>query len=104
MLLTPESLNRFENTKHNKEKTLTVLYCLTDWKSHSFCVILFVRIKDVSNSTVTSTAACWVHCWLIMVNDFLQVYPDTVRYELVVEGRNHTIYLEKNRFIKIFFK
>uniref|UniRef100_A0A3Q4AGN2 Uncharacterized protein n=1 Tax=Mola mola TaxID=94237 RepID=A0A3Q4AGN2_MOLML len=26
-----------------------------------------------------------------------QLYPDTVRYELTVEGKNHTIHLEKNR-------
>ncbi|XP_035527384.1 disintegrin and metalloproteinase domain-containing protein 8-like [Morone saxatilis] len=26
-----------------------------------------------------------------------QLYPDTVRYELAVEGKKHTIYLEKNR-------
>ncbi|XP_044035942.1 disintegrin and metalloproteinase domain-containing protein 8 isoform X2 [Siniperca chuatsi] len=26
-----------------------------------------------------------------------QLYPDTVRYELAIEGRNHTIQLEKNR-------
>ncbi|XP_029977646.1 zinc metalloproteinase-disintegrin-like jararhagin [Sphaeramia orbicularis] len=26
-----------------------------------------------------------------------QVYPDTVRYELTIEGRNHTIHLDKNR-------
>ncbi|GAA6214640.1 zinc metalloproteinase-disintegrin-like 2d [Lates japonicus] len=25
-----------------------------------------------------------------------QLYPDTVRYELAIEGRNHTIHLEKN--------
>ncbi|XP_023124384.2 zinc metalloproteinase-disintegrin-like 2d [Amphiprion ocellaris] len=25
-----------------------------------------------------------------------QIYPDTVRYELTIEGRNHTIHLEKN--------
>ncbi|XP_019130580.2 zinc metalloproteinase-disintegrin-like VMP-III [Larimichthys crocea] len=25
-----------------------------------------------------------------------QLYPDTVRYELTIEGRNHTIHLEKN--------
>lgn len=45
----------------------------------------FIRLKDVSNS-------------------FQQVYPDTVRYELVVEGRNLTIYLEKNRLILYFIK
>ncbi|XP_038590920.1 zinc metalloproteinase-disintegrin-like atrase-A [Micropterus salmoides] len=26
-----------------------------------------------------------------------QLYPDTVRYELAIEGRNHTMYLEKNK-------
>ncbi|XP_037610579.1 zinc metalloproteinase-disintegrin-like BjussuMP-1 [Sebastes umbrosus] len=26
-----------------------------------------------------------------------QLYPDTVQYELTIEGRNHTIHLEKNR-------
>ncbi|TDG97749.1 hypothetical protein EPR50_G00210940 [Perca flavescens] len=26
-----------------------------------------------------------------------QLYPDTVQYELAIEGRNHTIHLEKNR-------
>ncbi|XP_034716654.1 disintegrin and metalloproteinase domain-containing protein 8-like [Etheostoma cragini] len=26
-----------------------------------------------------------------------RLYPDTVRYELAIEGRNHTIHLEKNR-------
>ncbi|XP_030611517.1 zinc metalloproteinase-disintegrin-like 2d [Archocentrus centrarchus] len=31
------------------------------------------------------------------LQDHLQLYPDTVRYELAIEGRNHTIHLEKNR-------
>ncbi|XP_068438928.1 disintegrin and metalloproteinase domain-containing protein 8-like isoform X2 [Clinocottus analis] len=28
-----------------------------------------------------------------------QVYPDAVRYELTIEGRNHTMHLEKNRHL-----
>lgn len=31
------------------------------------------------------------------IQDHPQLYPDTVRYELAIEGRNHTILLEKNR-------
>ncbi|KAM4526537.1 zinc metalloproteinase-disintegrin-like VMP-III [Fundulus diaphanus] len=26
-----------------------------------------------------------------------QLYPDTVQYDLIIEGRNHTVHLEKNR-------
>ena len=32
----------------------------------------------------------------------LQLYPDTVQYELAIEGRNHTIHLEKNRYTQYF--
>ena len=32
----------------------------------------------------------------MILNNFQQLYPDTLRYELTVEGRNHTIHLEKN--------
>lgn len=35
--------------------------------------------------------------WLVHVS--LQLYPDIVRYELAIEGRNHTILLEKNRWV-----
>lgn len=34
---------------------------------------------------------------------FLQLYPDTVQYELTIEGKNHTIHLEKNRYKLLFF-
>lgn len=36
---------------------------------------------------------------LCLVHVSLQLYPDTVRYELAIEGRNHTILLEKNRWV-----
>lgn len=32
----------------------------------------------------------------------LQRYPDTVQYELTIEGKNHTIHLEKNKYKLLF--
>lgn len=33
---------------------------------------------------------------------YFQAYPDTIRYELTLGKRNHSIHLEKNRYMHFF--
>lgn len=56
-----------------------------------YCSIAtFTPVRLVSTSYSTTN---WSNC------DIQQLYPDVLRYELAVEGRNHKIHLEKNRFL-----